>query len=160
MSDENKSKQILLGVTLGVVLLALCIGAGGGWLIFKNKKALENFDIKTKVESTVSTETNSKTVSSYAETKGNTDFQPYMKELQKKVKSNWLPPKSEKNTHVVAKFQIAKDGSLKSVSVLESSSVKEADAAAIAAIKAAAPFEPLPKSFDGDTIDIQFTFDL
>lgn len=155
----DNSKKILLSVVTVVVLLAVCVGVGGGWLIFKNKKLLEEMDTQIKVKSSVVTESKSKSVTSYTKTKGGADLQPYIKAVQDKVKSNWTPPENNKNERVVTLFRIAKDGSLKSVKIVKSSSVKEVDDAAIAAIKVSAPFESLPKSFNGDIIDIQFTFD-
>lgn len=155
----DNSKKILLSVVTVVVLLAVCVGVGGGWLIFKNKKFLEEMDTQIKVKSSVSTKLNSKSVAAYAETKGGTDFQPYMKNLQDKVKSNWTPPKNDKESHIVTELIIAKDGSLKSLNVLTSQLEKDEKDAVVTAIESSAPFAPLPKSFKDETVKIQFTFD-
>lgn len=87
------------------------------------------------------------------------DFGPYMRDLQKRIKSNWDPPKGNETKRVVLLFKIAKDGSLLSCSVERSSRKADVDYAAIKAVKQTAPFPPLPPEFKGQSIDIQFTFD-
>ncbi|MBP3846357.1 TonB family protein [bacterium] len=87
------------------------------------------------------------------------DFGPYMRELQRRIKMNWDPPKGNESKRVVLLFKIAKDGRLLSCSVFKSSGLQNADAAALNAVKLAAPFRPLPPEFKGQSIDIQFTFD-
>lgn len=87
------------------------------------------------------------------------DFGPYMRELQRRIKMNWDPPKGNESKRVVLLFKIAKDGRLLSCSVFKSSGLPGADKAAINAVQATAPFRPLPAEFKGSSIDIQFTFD-
>jgi TonB family protein len=87
------------------------------------------------------------------------DFGPYMKELQRRIKMNWDPPKGNESKRVVLLFKIARDGRLISVQVHKSSGLQAADNAAINAVKLTAPFRPLPPEFKGNSIDIQFTFD-
>ena len=87
------------------------------------------------------------------------DFGPYMRELQRRIKMNWDPPKGNESKRVVLLFQIARDGRLLSCRVFKSSGLPSADKAAINAVQATAPFKPLPAEFKGPNIDIQFTFD-
>ena len=87
------------------------------------------------------------------------DFGPYMRELQRRIKMNWDPPKGNESKRVVLLFKIAKDGRLLSCSVFKSSGLPNADKAAINAVQATAPFRPLPAEYKGQSIDIQFTFD-
>ncbi len=87
------------------------------------------------------------------------DFGPYMRDLQKRIKMNWDPPKGDKSKRVVLIFKIAKDGRLLSCNVFKSSGLPGADKAAINAVQASAPFRPLPPEFKGAHIDIHFTFD-
>ena len=82
-----------------------------------------------------------------------------MRELQRRIKMNWDPPKGNESKRVVLLFKIAKDGRLLSCRVFKSSGLQNADAAALNAVKLAAPFRPLPAEFKGQNIDIQFTFD-
>lgn len=87
------------------------------------------------------------------------DFGPYMRELQRRIKLNWDPPKGNESKTVVLLFKIAKDGRLLSSRVHRSSGLPSADQAALKAVELTAPFRPLPADFKGQSIDIQFTFD-
>lgn len=87
------------------------------------------------------------------------DFGPYMRELQRRIKMNWDPPKGNESKRVVLLFKIAKDGRLLSVRVFKSSGIPSSDRAALNAVQLTAPFRPLPVGFRGGSIDIQFTFD-
>ena len=87
------------------------------------------------------------------------DFGPYMKELQRRIKLNWEPPKGNEIKQVVLIFKIAKDGRLVSCKVHKSSGLPAVDKAALEAVELTAPFRPLPSSFSGKSVDIQFTFD-
>ena len=87
------------------------------------------------------------------------DFGPYMRELQRRIKLNWDPPKGNESKRVVLLFKIAKDGRLLSCRVHKSSGLPSADQAALKAVELTAPFRPLPADFRGQSIDIQFTFD-
>jgi len=87
------------------------------------------------------------------------DFGPYMRELQRRIKLNWDPPKGNESKTVVLLFKIAKDGRLLSCRVNKSSGLPTADQAALKAVELTAPFRPLPADFKGQSIDIQFTFD-
>lgn len=87
------------------------------------------------------------------------DFGPYMMELQRRIKRRWNPPRGNESKRVVLLFKIGRDGRLLSLKVHNSSSVLEADQAALQAVKESAPFRPLPPEYRGDDIDIQFTFD-
>jgi len=87
------------------------------------------------------------------------DFGPYMRELQRRIKLNWDPPKGNESKTVVLLFKIAKDGRLLSCKISRSSGLPSADQAALKAVELTAPFKPLPADFKGQNIDIQFTFD-
>ena len=87
------------------------------------------------------------------------DFGPYMRELQRRIKSNWNPPQGNESKRVVLLFSIAKDGRLLGVKVYKSSGLQAADRAAISAVEMTAPFKPLPSEYKRSSVDIQFTFD-
>ena len=87
------------------------------------------------------------------------DFGPYMRELQRRIKMNWEPPKGNESKRVVLLFVISRDGRLLNVKVHKSSGMPEADRAAISAVQLTAPFKPLPPEYKGNSVDIQFTFD-
>lgn len=87
------------------------------------------------------------------------DFEPYMNELQRQIKSNWNPPYGSKAKQTVLLFKIAKDGKLLSCSIEKSSGNQKFDNAAIKAVKITAPFKALPKEYAESSVDINFTFD-
>ena len=95
----------------------------------------------------------------FASNSSSPDFGPYMRELQRRIKLNWDPPKGNESKTVVLLFKIAKDGRLLSSRVHRSSGLQSADQAALKAVELTAPFRPLPADFKGQSIDIQFTFD-
>ena len=82
-----------------------------------------------------------------------------MRELQRRIKMNWEPPKGNESKRVVLLFKIARDGRLISHRVYKSSGLPAADRAAMHAVELTAPFKPLPPEYKGDSVDIQFTFD-
>ena len=86
-------------------------------------------------------------------------FGSYMKELQSKIKLNWDPPKAEESVHVTTLFKVMKNGKVSSLKVIKSSGYTEMDKAAIEAVKKSAPFRALPSEFEGNYVDVQFTFD-
>jgi len=123
-----------------------------------NKDKNENDDISENYLSEPLSQ-NSNYSSNMNDNTSEADFGPYMKEIRKDIKNNWNPPKGSESKKVVLLFSIAKDGSLISVSVQESSGIQSVDKAAIDAVKLTSPFKPLPAEFKGDKVDIQFTFD-
>ena len=80
-------------------------------------------------------------------------------ELQTKIKQNWDPPKGTESKRVVVLFKIAKDGRLISHLIYKSSGSQAIDKAALHAIELTAPFTPLPPEYNGDSVDVKFTFD-
>ena len=90
----------------------------------------------------------------------NVDFKPYMSELQKKIKKNWKPNRwSKKSKLTILLFSINKQGELVSCEISKSSGDNEFDKLALKAVRDTAPFKSLPKEYNGEKIDIQFTFD-
>lgn len=89
----------------------------------------------------------------------NVDFKPYMRRLQRRIKRSWEPPKGSESKRVVVLFTIGKEGKLLSSKIFKTSGDEAADKAALLAIAISAPYEPLPKEYTGESIDIQFAFD-
>jgi TonB family protein len=85
-------------------------------------------------------------------------FKDYIREVQKKIKRNWHPPKGDKSTRIVVLFKISRDGRLLKVKINNSENPK-ADAAAIVAVMKSAPFSPFPAESKDKDVDVQFTFD-
>lgn len=86
------------------------------------------------------------------------DLSAYMREVERKIKNHWHPPKSDTSKQVIAVFKVARDGSVSHLKILEQSGVAGLDAASIAAVQQAAPFAQLPKGAP-KVIDIQFCFE-
>ena len=107
----------------------------------------------------ITPESNLYNANEFAKSYKEPDFGPYMRELQRRIKMNWDPPKGNESKRVVLLFKIAKDGRLLSCSVFKSSGLQKADSAALNAVNLAAPFRPLPHEYKGSSIDVQFTFD-
>ncbi len=87
------------------------------------------------------------------------DFGPYMDEVKRRIKRNWRPPTAQEDKRIRVLFKVAKDGRLTSLVVEQSSGSREADQAALAAVKLSAPFRPLPVGYRYPEAAIQFMFD-
>lgn len=87
------------------------------------------------------------------------DFGPYIQVIEKKIKTNWHPPKENENKEVILQFKILKDGKIDSIKIIKSSNFSAMDLAAERALKVSAPFPPLPSAFKEESIDIDFLFD-
>ena len=84
----------------------------------------------------------------------------YQKAAAAKVLKAWKPPASApvgKKTVLIA--QIAKDGTLAGLRDHLLTGAKAWDDAAIAAVKNAVPFSPLPKSWGFPTMEVHFHFE-
>jgi TonB family protein len=92
------------------------------------------------------------------------DFSAYTGHLLQAVKRNWyaqIPQDAqrEKKGIAVIRFKILKNGALDHTPTVEVSSGHNAlDNAAIAAIRASAPFDHLPESFKGPDIELRMHF--
>lgn len=84
----------------------------------------------------------SKAPASSPEEKAKSD--EYMKKVQEKIRHFWRSPDVPVKCQTTLVFTIEKSGNIKSVQVKKSSGNKTVDAAALDAIKKAAPFESLP----------------
>ncbi len=83
----------------------------------------------------------------------------YMKDMEHRIKSNWLPADDNFRNKTVVSFQIMRDGTIKSSKVSESSGDKQFDTDAIKAVKQTGKVAPLPKNILDEYIDITFTFE-
>jgi protein TonB len=84
----------------------------------------------------------------------------YQKKTFEKVAAKWkTPPVAEMpavGKKTVVQAVIAKDGTLATTEVSTSSGKKGWDAAALKAVKAAAPFDPLPAGFNYPSVQVHF----
>ena len=86
-----------------------------------------------------------------------TDLYAYMNDLDSRIKQNWHAKILSNSYKIVVYLKISKEGKLLSSSILLSSRNQEADMAALRAVNDT-PIYPLPKAYNKDFIEIQFTF--
>jgi TonB family protein len=97
-----------------------------------------------------------------SDTKGY-DFGPYMNQVVNRVRYNWYANIPEiarfgKKGKVVIIFTIAHNGNIENARIVGNSGTEPLDRAAFASITLSNPFPRLPAGFDGDHLDLQFTF--
>ena len=87
--------------------------------------------------------------------------QTYLQKMHKQVGLSWkrpeTPPKAGSKAVVIV--TILRDGSLLDTKLHMKSGSDAWDASAIAAVKKAAPFEPLPKSYPRTSVEVHFHFE-
>lgn len=88
----------------------------------------------------------------------NQNIELYLKEIQDTIQKNWLPPQSYKTKNTIVKFTIGRNGELLSLNLDNTSKNDIIDKAALDAIRVSEPFNPLPKDFKDDTLDIEYVF--
>jgi TonB family protein len=86
------------------------------------------------------------------------DFTKYMADLQRRIKSHWMPHKISMSNRVIVDFNISRAGELSELRLMHSSGTTIVDDAAMQAVRNSAPFPPLPEGAD-EKVLIQFTFD-
>ena len=87
-----------------------------------------------------------------------TDFGPYMTNLQKRIKRGWFPPKNTESLRGKVIFKVHHDGAVSKLRMQKSTGLASADLAMMKAVDNAAPFDALPPGAPAD-VDIEFTFD-
>ena len=85
-------------------------------------------------------------------------FEPYIDRLHKTIEEQWKNKTYKKNLKCKIYVTISKDGRLLNFDVYDSSNNSKYDNEAIKTIKYAAPFPPLPKEYNGENIEITFSF--
>lgn len=84
----------------------------------------------------------------------------YQKKVYERVANKWRQPGPKQTPKVgsktIVQAMIGKDGKLVTVSVASPSGSKAWDDAALAAVKKAAPFDPLPASYTSSTLEVHF----
>jgi TonB family protein len=85
------------------------------------------------------------------------DLVDYLKELNKKIKSAWIPPGKDSRAAEVL-FRIRDTGRLAFVRILHSSGNNELDSSVVKAIAGTAPFRPLPSGYPLGYLDVRYTF--
>jgi len=87
---------------------------------------------------------------------------PYQKAAVDKVYKAWRPPVDmpKEGSKAVVIVTIMRDGTVMDTKLHYKSGSDKWDAAALAAVKAAGPFGPLPKSFYPNSVEVHFHFEV
>jgi len=88
------------------------------------------------------------------------DWGPWLAALQRKVEQNWIPGQTGTSRRTVVIFTVGRAGDLQSIRLGRTSGSQQTDDAALTAIQRAAPFLPLPEAYEGNSVTINFTFDI
>jgi len=92
-----------------------------------------------------------------------TEYRSYLGHLRSKINAVWhYPPEASGkglNGMVTVRFSIARNGSLKSLSVTNSSAHRLLDDEALRTIRAAAPFHPFPGEFTIEKMNVLASFE-
>jgi TonB family protein len=88
------------------------------------------------------------------------EMDAYMADLKEAIGSTWPPSELEESGQATVEFAVSRTGKISNIHVAESSGNADFDTAAIAAVKAAGPLDPLPASFEADSLRVDFTFNL
>ena len=87
----------------------------------------------------------------------------YVNAMRRRVSENWYQSMIEANVQsgarVTMEFEILRNGLIQSVSVVESSGIRSLDDSAERAIYRVRQLEPLPPTYRGASIDVQFWFE-
>ena len=125
---------------------------------------LANVQVQEKRPRPHKSDDSSSSVEILSSTEG-ADFSAFLNHLMRVVKRNWyaMMPESAmlgEKGKVVLRLQVQQDGTLvaQTPTVEISSGRKPLDRGAIAAIKSSAPFEHLPESFRGPSVELRITF--
>lgn len=86
------------------------------------------------------------------------NFDSYVRNFQKKIKSNWTQSVYQRDKAAVTIITVNKDGSISNVNLLRSSGDKNFDNEILAAINTAAPFDALPDEISRGSIQLQLSF--
>ncbi len=90
--------------------------------------------------------------------RNNIDYQPYMNDMQRRIKRAWFPPKCNESQVAKVAFKVGKDGYASDIRFITHTSTEIGDRAALKAIENAQPLRPLPEG-SPDKVDVEFTFD-
>ena len=86
----------------------------------------------------------------------------YITSIREKVDRQWTYPKTiiryKVTARVVVLFTVGRSGELEALEVVKGSGYSDLDEEALRAVKAAAPFPPLPPEFNKERLEIDVGF--
>jgi TonB family protein len=90
-------------------------------------------------------------------------FPSYVDAVRNRVSSNWLQSTVDPTVRWAPRanfsFQIMRDGTVANVQMLQSSGNRSIDNSALRAILSSSPVSPLPSSYSGSSVTVEFWFD-
>jgi TonB family protein len=90
-------------------------------------------------------------------------FPSYVDAVRNRVSSNWLQSTVDPTVRWAPRanfsFQIMRDGTVANVQMLQSSGNRSIDNSALRAILSSSPVSPLPSSYSGNSVTVEFWFD-
>lgn len=95
---------------------------------------------------------------SVKEIQENKESEFYTRAVQRKIKRTWIPPNNVGAQKVVTLFRIYSVGSIACLRIYRSSKNSSVYQTALAAVRAAAPFQPLPEGAPSK-VDVRFTLE-
>ncbi|MFH1784093.1 MAG: TonB family protein [bacterium] len=113
---------------------------------FTRKTIKQNFPTIEKVPSSVEIEVQ------------HFPFTYYLEIIRNKINNNWQPQKGIGHKEAVAFFKIARDGSVRELSIEKSSGISFFDRSALRAVMESEPFPPLPAGFNEQYLSIHLSF--
>ncbi len=88
----------------------------------------------------------------------------YVQAVRNRISNNWLismiSPSILSAPRVYVDFDINRDGSISNAKIAKSSGIPEVDRSALRAVLASSPLAPLPSSYSGSKVSVEFYFDL
>jgi len=92
-----------------------------------------------------------------------TRYSWYVEAVQRRISGNWLQstidPAVRFAPRVVVQFEISRDGSARSVRIMQSSNNPSVDRSALRAVQDSVPFQPLPGDYSGSHVSVEFWFE-
>ncbi|MGP1384709.1 MAG: TonB family protein [Thainema sp.] len=82
----------------------------------------------------------------------------YQQAINQRIEQYWQEVPVTVSRQAKVRFVVDREGNVIQVELTESSGLAAADEAAIAAVRAATPFNPLPELYEAETLAIRFTF--
>jgi TonB family protein len=90
-------------------------------------------------------------------------FPSYVDAVRNRISSNWLQSTVDPSIRWAPRsqftFQILKDGTVTNVQMTQSSGNRSVDNSALRAILSSSPVSPLPSSYSGSSVTVDFYFD-
>lgn len=92
-------------------------------------------------------------------TKNQFTMDDYLKDVEKKIKANWIPPETNFKNKTIVNFQVLRDGTIMNSKISQTSGDAEFDKGAMLALHSTGKLAPLPNNVLGNSVDINFTFE-